>query len=230
MNVISLKSNSKLIKGHQYIANSFNNTINATLSWYDGSIYIRGFGRYQCKDFTDTSGNPLPQINYTNPTNTLTPSFNVRTLKVGDIIVCNTNKYKYLVKDGKYKISHINFKNQYTTQIKLEGYNTWINWSYYFRKLSLQESRDLALSQIFDQPENFSVDFIRKFDKEKNQTKILLETIAKSIIDKNRHYLDVIDWGIHKEKYQELKREDFSELLQKPLAEILELYENSLKN
>lgn len=228
MIVISLKSNTKLIKGHEYIANSFDNT--NSMNWYSGYISIKGFGRYKCEDFTDTSGNPLPQINYTNPSNTI-QQFNVRNLKVGDIIVCNTNKYKYLVKEGKYKISHINFKTQYTTKIKLQGYNTWLNWSNgYFRKLSLQESRDIAISQIFDQPENFNVEFIRKFDKEKNKTKILLETIAKSIIDPYRHHLDIIEWGIHKEKYQQLTREDFSEMLQKPLGEILELYENSIKN
>jgi hypothetical protein len=237
MRVISLKSNTKLIKGHEYIADSFNNTTNGT-GWVSFIIKIRGFGSYQCKNFSDINGNPLPQVRYRNPNIPRTEQFDCRTLQINDIIVCKSNRYKYLIKDGKYRISEVNIISNYHAIIsnyhalmKIEGYNKWIGWnSHNFRKLSLQESRDLALSQIFDQPENFSVDFIRKFDKEKNQTKILLETIAKSIIDKNRHYLDVIDWGIHKEKYQELKREDFSELLQKPLAEILELYENSLKN
>lgn len=47
MRVISLKSNTKLIKGHEYIADSFNNTPNGT-GWSSFRIYIRGFGSYQC--------------------------------------------------------------------------------------------------------------------------------------------------------------------------------------
>ena len=68
--------------------------------------------------------------------------------------------------------------------MKLEGYSrsiTFSNWA--FRKLSLQESRDLALSQIFNQPENFSVEFVRKFDKEANKTNLrLLCLISKTKI------------------------------------------------
>lgn len=230
MRVISLKSNTKLIKGHEYIADYFNNTPNGT-GWSSFRIFIRGFGSYQCKNFSDINGNPLPQVSYRNPNTPTYTQFDCRTLQINDIIVCKSNRYKYLIKDGKYRISEVNIINNYHALIKLEGYNKWIGWrSHNFRKLSLQESRDLALSQIFDQPENFHVEFVRKFDNEKNQTKVLLESIAKSILDKNRHHLDVIDWGIHKEKYQQLTREDFNDILQKPLAEILELYENSSNN
>ena len=65
--------------------------------------------------------------------------------------------------------------------------------------------------------------------KENNQVKILVETIAKSIIDPYRHQLDVVDWGIAKNKTQSLKRSDFEDILQLPLSEVLKMYENSLK-
>lgn len=228
MRVISLKSNTKLIKGCEYIADSFNNTPNGN-RWNVHTIYIRGYGRYQCKNFTDVNGNPLPAINYVDPNRPVYERVGANSLAKNDIIVCNSDRYKYLVKGGKYRITDIDVRSDYNSSIKLEGYNRWIKWSSWaFRKLSLQETRDVALSQIFDQPENFSVEFIRKFDKEQNQIKILLQTIAKSILDPYRHELDVIDWGIHKEKYQNLKREDFEDLLNKPLSEILELYQNSL--
>jgi len=113
--------------------------------------------------------------------------------------------------------------------MKLEGYTRWItfsNWA--FRKLSLQESRDLALSQIFNQPENFSVEFVRKFDKEANKTKVLVQAIAKSILDPYRHHYDVLGWTIEKTKYQGLKNEDFAEIMNMPLSELLKAYENSL--
>jgi hypothetical protein len=230
MRVISLKSNTKLIKGCEYIADSFNNTPTGN-RWGGHRISIRGYGGYQCKNFTDVNGEPLPEINYINPNRVIYERTYANSLNKNDIIVCNSDRYKYLVKGGKYRIVDTDIRSEYSANMKLEGYNRWIKWnSWSFRKLSLQETRDLALSQIFDQPENFSVEFIRKFDKEQNQIKILLQTIAKSILDPYRHELDVIDWGIHKEKYQKLTREDFQDLLNKPLSEILELYQNSFNS
>jgi len=228
MRVISLKSNTKLIKGAEYIADSFNNT-NTGNRWNSHRVSIRGYGSYQCKNFTDINGDPLPAINYVNPNRPVYERVNANSLSKNDIIVCNSDRYKYLVKGGKYRITEVNHQSEYSAKIKLEGYNRWIRWSSWsFRKLSLQETRELALSQIFDQPENFSVEFVRKFDKEQNQIKVLLQTISKSIMDPYRHNLDIIDWGIHKEKNQKLTREDFKDILDKPLSEVLELYQNSL--
>lgn len=228
MRVLSLKSNTKLVKGFEYIADTFNNIDNGS-KWNNLRINIRGYGGYLCKNFTDIDGNPLPQINYLNPDRHVIQRFNALELAKNDIIVCKSDRYKYLVKDGKYRITDVIHKNQYNVLIKLEGYNRFIKWnSWAFNKISLQETRDIALSQIFDKPENFSVEFIRKFDKEKNKTKILLQTIAKSLLDPYRHQLDIIDWGIHKEKYQKLNREDFKDILDMSLSEILDLYENSI--
>lgn len=232
MNVISLKSNKKLLKGVVYEAESFDNTPKSSGRRHRQYIRIKGFGSYLCKNFTDTNGKPLPNIAYTNPNST--PASNdridVTTLKKNDIIVCKSDRYKYLIKGGKYRIEGVKDANTWRALVKLEGYARWIqfsNWS--FRKLSLQESRDLALSQIFNHPENFSVEFIRKFDKESNQTKVLVQSLAKSILDPYRHQYDLIDWTIEKTKYQGFKREDFNEILKMPLSEVLEAYENSLK-
>ena len=78
--------------------------------------------------------------------------------------------------------------------------------------MSLQETREIALSQIFNLPENFSVDFIRKFEKENNKTKILLQALSKSILDPYRHEYGVLDWTIEKTKNQDLKKDDFNEI------------------
>jgi len=236
MNVISLKSNKKLLKGVTYEAESFDNTpATPGKRWHRNSIYIKGFGWYLCKNFTDTNGKSLPQINYVNPTSTRhnsSPSderIDASTLQKNDIVVCKSDNYKYLIKGGKYRISEVRNANTWRAQMKLEGYTRWItfsNWA--FRKLSLQESRDLALSQIFNQPENFSVEFVRKFDKEANKTKVLVQAIAKSILDPYRHHYDVLGWTIEKTKYQGLKNEDFAEIMNMPLSELLKAYENSL--
>jgi hypothetical protein len=232
MRVISLKSNTKLLKGVAYDADSFNNT-NTGSRWDQHRIRIKfpsgGYGSYLCKNFTDTSGNPLPQINYVNPSLPPVERFDVTTLKANDIVVCNSDRYKYLVKGGKYRISEVANANTWTAQIKLEGYNRNIRFTTWaFRKLSTQETRDIALSQIFNQPENFSVEFVRKFDKENNKTKILLQSLAKSILDPYRHQYGVLDWTIEKTRYQDFKKEDFNEIMNMPLSEVLKLYENSL--
>jgi hypothetical protein len=230
MQVISLKSNSRLIKGMVYEAYSFNNTLSTPGRYSRQSIEIKGFGWYLCKNFTDTNGNPLPQIQYTNsnkPTRQIIQA-DPNQLRPGDILVCNSDKFKYLVKGGKYRINEVKNPNTWSAQVKLEGYNRSIKFTnWVFRKLSTQESRDLALSQIFDQPENFSVEFVRKFDKESNKTKVLIQSLAKSILDPYRHGCDLIDWTIEKSKYQGFKREDFQEILDKPLSEILSEFENS---
>lgn len=230
MKVICKKGSTKLVKGLVYDADWFDNTKNLTSHWQRQTIRIRGFGTFLCKNFTDTSGNPLPEIVYNNPqAPQAEPRFNISELKKNDIIVCKSDRYKYLVKGGKYRISEIKDVNTWSANIKLEGYNRWIRFSTWaFRKLSIQESRDLALSQIFNQPENFSVEFVRKFDKESNKTKVLLQALAKSILDPYRHEYDVVNWTIEKTKYQDLRIEDFQEMLNKPLSEVLSDFENSL--
>ena len=171
----------------------------------------------------------MPQINYVSPNHTPVERFDVTTLKANDIVVCNSDKYKYLLKGGKYRVLEVADANTWTAQIRLEGYSRFIRFnSWSFRKLSLQETREIALSQIFNQPENFSVDFIRKFEKENNKTKILLQALSKSILDPYRHEYGVLDWTIEKTKNQDLKKDDFNEIMNMTLSEVLKLYENSL--
>jgi hypothetical protein len=234
MKVRSLKSNRKLIKGHLYDTDWFANSIsNPNIGWSlsKGRIHLVDIGYYNVADFTLSDGNPIPQQDY----DIRQPSSNtsVDQLKKGDIIVCQSDKrFKYLIKGGKYRIDDIIVRNAGQSwnsgSIKLEGYNRYLNWNNWtFRKLSIQESRDLALSQIFDQVDNFSVEFKRKFEQKQTKDKILLETIAKSLLDKYRHHLDIVDWGIekHGSTYQ-INREDFDHLMDKSLKEIIELAEN----
>ena len=234
MKVKSLKSNRKLIKGQIYDTEFFvNDPIAAgNNQWYRGRIHIKDRGTYQCVDFTTTDGQPLPSVTYdvrikVEPTK-------ASDLKKGDIVVCKSDAhFKYLIKGGKYRIEDVKIETggYGDGNIKLEGYKRWLSWkSWNFRKLSLQESRDLALSQIFDSEENFSVEFKRKFEQSKDKEKILIETIAKSILDKYRHEFDILDWGIDKNgKVFDMTREDFEPLMDKPLREILSIYENFSK-
>jgi hypothetical protein len=234
MKVKSIKGNRKLIKGHVYETDFFNNDQNQTSNNYRYSykrISIKDRGYYNVDDFTQTDGQPLPKILYDiqvkkEPTK-------ISDLKKGDVLVClSDQRFKYLIKGGKYRISDIRITNPSSTwgagDIRLEGYNRWLMWSTWnFRKLSLQESRDLALSQIFDKEENFSVEFKRKFELKSDKDVVLIETLAKSILDKNRHELNVIDWGIEKSGGNfKLTQEDFKHLMDKPLKEIIQMFDN----
>lgn len=235
MKVISKKGNRKLLKGHVYETDFFNNDQNQTSQSYYRNhykrIHIKDRGYYLVDDFTQTDGQPLPKIYYDNQIK-LEPT-KILDLKKGDVLVCLSDKrFKYLIKGGKYRIADIRITNPSASwggaDIRLEGYNRWLMWSNWnFRKLSLQESRDLALSQIFDKEENFSVEFKRKFELKSDKDIVLIETLAKSILDKNRHELGVIDWGIEKSGgHFKLKQEDFKHLMDKPLKEIIEIFDN----
>lgn len=212
MKVISLKSNSRLVKGSIYDTDWFNNK----------RIHIKGYGGYLCKNFTTTNGDPIPNTVYDR--RSPIELTKIEDVKIGDVIVCKNERYAHLISGGKYRISDIRER-----QVKLEGYNRWLTWGYgwNFRKLSLQESRDLKLSQVLDREENFSVNKKRKIDQKENVDNILIETIAKSIIDRYRNNLDIIEWGISKNsKSFKIKREDFDHLMDKPLSEILKIAEN----
>ena len=231
MKVISLNSGKKLIKGIAYDTSFFDNLPSGRKN-----ICIDGYGWYQCSSFSLLDGSTLPEIQFGQRIKSTRTE--VSDLSVGDIITCvRDNKFVHFIKDGKYRIKEIRIDDpkssmqQYRVgSIKLEGYNRWIRWNNWsFRKLNVQESRDIKLSQIFDKEENFSISFKRKFEQKGNSDIILIETLAKSILDRYRNHYDIIDWGIEKSaKTYKLNRSDFDHLLDKPFSEILNIYENKL--
>ena len=234
MKVISKKGNRKLLKGHVYETDFFNNDqtqTNQNFRYTYKRISIKERGWYNVDDFTQTDGQPLPKTVYDKQVK-VEPT-KITDLKKGDVLVClSDQRFKYLIRGGKYRIAEVRVTNASSSwgggDIRLEGYNRWLMWSNWnFRKLNLQESRDLALSQIFDKEENFSVEFKRKFELKSDKDVVLVETIAKSILDKNRHELGVLDWGIEKSGgHFKLTKEDFTHLMDKPLKEILEMFDN----
>lgn len=241
MIVISKKDNRRLIAGQSYETDFFDNQAVKSQNGYGhGRISIKGIGYYGVENFTKADGSELPQILY--DTRAKFEIIKAEDLKKGDIIVCTRdNNYKYLIKDGKYRIEDVSIvekKNRYSNipitegLIKLEGYNRWIKWNHWsFRKLTTQESREISLSQILDKEENFSVEYKSKYEQSQNKEKILIETIASSILDPHRHHLSVIDWGVHKvKKNYNITKEDFDSLLDMKFSDILSKVENFKKN
>lgn len=233
MKVICNKDTKKIIKGLVYNVSVLMNSPSDKYKY----IYLDGVGRYSIHNFKMLDGTDIPQISWRKPNN-IFEKFDASTLKVGDIIVCKSDRYKSLQKNGKYKISHINKveylnwskQKAYYINAKFEGYNRFIKlnqWS--FRNLGKDESREIALGSVFGEKQNFTVDKnLRKIDVNPNIEKILVESLSKSILDKNRHHLDIIDWACKKScKELGMTRDDFKNILNKPLKEILEIIETN---
>jgi hypothetical protein len=221
--------NSRLFNGHKYLTDKFENTRN-----YGGDIHILthnmvDMGHYRTSMFKLSNGNDLPSIKFD-----ITIDSGSGTLNPGDIVVCrNSGRYKYLVEGGFYRINSAvdeypgrSYWNSYL--VKFEGYNREFKWNdTSFRKLTKKETRNITLSSIFNKPENFTVEFIRKLDQFDNTNKALIDVIGRSIADKKRHGVGVVDWILSKSEKDNMGvvREDLEDILKRPLGELLEEYD-----
>ncbi len=236
MVVISKIANKKLLKGHRYeVQQLWNDGTNQR--WVEGRIQLLGFGRYSVDNFTDTSGNPLPKANYISTQPQVERYIKYEDCKVGEILVCNCDNYKTLAKGSMYKIekldrveSEINGWNgnkwiKKDESVKFEGINRRLKFNgWAFRKLTPEEAREISLGSLLngEEPEIIKTASIRKIDMVVNKEKALMEVIAKTLIDENRHHLSIIDWSCQKtgEKLR-INPDDFKEILDMKLSDIL---------
>lgn len=241
MIVISKIANKKLLKGHRYEVQNLWNAGN-NQRWIERKVQLIGFGRYSVDSFTDTNGNALPNSNYVSTQPQVERFIKFEDCKEGEILVCNSDHYKTLAKGSMYKIEKLEKieteKNTWSgkswthseTKIKFEGikrklkFNVWA-----FRKLTPEESRNILLGAILtgEEPTIVKTTDIRKIDMVANKEKSLMEVIAKTILDENRHHLTIIEWSCQKtgEKMR-IKPEDFKDLLDMKLSDIIAKIEN----
>ena len=236
MIVICKKPTKRLVKGIRYeVEGLWNN--GTSQRWMEGTVQIKGVGRFTVKNFVDESGNPLPQI-LINPPRKEIKRVDWTELKKGDILVCTSEHYKTLVCDGMYKIESlitkkISYKSWNGTigerlenKIKFVGMSRSLKFnSWAFRALTSSEQREIALSQVLDgqEPNIIQSQKIRKIDLVQDKNPVLMKALCQSILDPNRHVLSVVDWACQKtgEKW-DLQPSDFSEIINKPLSEILQ--------
>lgn len=241
MIVICKKGSTRLVKGLRYEVIAMNNSAASSYN----SVRIKDFGAYSVKNFTTTDGNELPKIDIPLPQN-FYRSRMLRPEEVtkGDVIVCTRDTYKTLVQDGMYRIEEVTVKSTPRTSyngtmltpnvehfIKLEGVKRKLKFNgWTFRKLTTAEAREMALGQLlFDEETGvITTNDVRKIDLVKNKNLELVRLLSKSILDPNRHGLKILEWGIQQvSKKTEVKSDDYEDLLNMSLKDILELIETN---
>lgn len=240
MIVISKIANKKLLKGHRYEVQQLWNAGN-NQRWVEGKVQLVGFGRYSVDNFTDTNGNSLPKTNYVSTQPQVERFIKYEDCKVGEILVCNSDHYKTLAKGSMYRIEKL---DKVETEVNTWGGNKWVRkeesikfeginrklkfngWA--FRKLTPEETRDISLGSILtgEEPDIVKTTAIRKIDMSVNKERTLMEVIAKTLLDENRHHLTIIEWSCQKtgEKLR-IKPDDFKDILDMKLSDILEKIE-----
>jgi hypothetical protein len=231
MRVICKTNTRKLVKGATYEVVRLWNTSSTSRP----RISIKGIGTFITKNFTQIDGTPLPQIDWVDKSIEQRPDNpyikDPENLKKGDVLVCKWDS-KYLCSGKKYRISEVRVTDRkYTsssykeTKIKIEGFNTWLN-PYRFRYPNTEESRDLSLNEIFDNPEKLSIDkSIRKIDTmdESKRKKVILSCIFQSMLDPYRNNLTTLEWTVQKSgRKWDIKDTDIEPYLNLKLSDIIE--------
>lgn len=237
MEVISKVNTRKILKDQIYKVVRLNNDptcdskkdtdLYGSYGWIEISLNNLQLGRYKLSYFKPLDSEEFSIKTYQDPLLLKRSRVNfdakITDLKVNDIVECiNDSRYKYLVKGGKYRISEIDYGRD---QFKLEGYDKWLVWTYWtFNILPLEESRRIKLDEIFNKPQFFGVEFKRKIEKKGNKNKLLIELLSKSISDRFRHSLSTVDWCIEKQgKVFDINKDDFNEILNMPLKDVLSI-------
>lgn len=227
MKVISKVSTNSLIKDHEYDVESIYNDGNSKF-WLEGKLSIEILGKFSVNNFKMPNGEDLPKIKIEKESLKLK---NIKETIVNDILVCVSSNYTLFNKDSLYKVIDLktiektHFNSKYIEKsVKFEGINRWIKlnpWN--FRHLRDQEKREINLESILNDKDPGVVKSVkRKVDLEENKKDFIMKEISKSILDKKRHHLSVVEWVIEKSgKKSKLKKEDFDDILNMKLLDIL---------
>ena len=237
MVVVCKKGTVKLVKGLPYQVVALENSKKDRI----GRAWIKDIGWYSVNNFETTDNKPLPKIDIARKIENVEEPLEFSQLSKGDILICKSDSYKTLVKGGMYKINELSsvskqMKNwsggTYThtdNYVRFEGVSRKLMFSSWrFKKLPTDQAREMALEQILhDAPDKVTrTDFknLRKIEHIENKDNELMQVLAKSIIDVNRHKLSIVDWAVQQlGRKMDLERSDYSHLMNMKLKDILKL-------
>lgn len=244
MKVICKKNTSKLVKGGVYEVHVLRASTNNTRP----TLTLKGAGWHSIDNFTNVDGTPIERKDWTSPQKIQhdeelknTHISDVRVLKKGDPVVCNS-QFSKLIDYGKtYKIEDVKHDEQdvkswsgkmsklVTQKIKIEGYNRWIS-PYRFRHCTTQEKRSISLGGLFDEQVDVAVisrksrkiDRMEKSDKDR----VILSTLFSSMFDTSRNNANVIEWAAKKgKKNYDIQESDFKPFLKMKISDIIKMIE-----
>jgi len=222
--LLCIRSNKKLLKGHLYDC-EYIDTTKFTSKYQNNQrnnrVIITGFGGYSTSGFRMEDGTPIPlDYKYDQRPKYVQPY--IVDVNVGDWVICNTNSYKTLIRGQRYQVEEVikadgevKWNNKH--KIKLKGSKRFVDFGWNFKLVPKDESREIALNALFgDQVLNGEVGKIDNLDK------IMVNMIAKSILDPNRHKLSIIEWAIEKYGKCGITESDFKTLLDKKFKTVIE--------
>lgn len=243
MKVICIKNTSVLVKGSVYEVVRLMNSGNRSRS---GTICVKlPNGRNllsRVQLFTNMDGTLLDQKDWEAERPEILYIKDVRLLKKGDVVVCNSDNTKtfeygkmYKIEDVLYKESSVTYQWSSTPRtvvdqkLKIQGYsNRWLS-PRGFRHCSQQEKRSLSLDNLFEDKIPVITEFKgRKIDKlsKSGKNKIILSVLMSSMLDPNKNNLSTIDWALKKKgKFYDLTEMDISPFLNKKLSEIIKIFD-----
>lgn len=216
MKVIAIRDSKRLIKGNQYEISYMYNTNGK------GHLALKELvGSFNVSAFTKLDGSEIDNINILE---VRSERIELTELKVGEILTCTSSRLA-LIKGGFYKIEKINTNN---STVKLEGVDRPYKY-YNFRKASTQEAREINLEKVINKKDVLiKTKGLRKIDYLEDKELDLMKALSMSIVDYSRHKLDIVDWAISRSaKELRLVREDFNELKEMKLKDILSLIDKT---
>ncbi len=216
MKVIAINGSKRVIKGNEYeILYLYNSGRRGHLALEEVT------GSFNVDSFRKLDGSEIDKIDIPRIT---TRRMTLSELEVGDILVCTSHNIA-LARGGFYKIEKKNTNND---TVKLEGIDRAYKY-YNFRKASTQEGREINLEKVINKNDVLiKTKKLRKIDYFENIELELMKVISMSILDVNRHKLDITDWAITMSaKKLGLLREDFNELKEMKLKDILSLIDKT---
>jgi Glu-tRNA(Gln) amidotransferase subunit E-like FAD-binding protein len=235
MRVIYKGNSKKLIKNNTYeVDYLYNNGTNN--NWIEGTIIINGI-RFNVNKFVNEQGTSVDKVNYVRNTISIKNEYtDFSNLQVGDILICLTDTLKSLSKDKMYIISNLETERVNKTPrhyslnyVTLEGINKRFIYSIWkFKKLDSNIVREIAIESLLENKTPNYVTYIpkRKIELSDNKNKDLIILLAKSILDKNRHKLSILDWACQQlGNNLSVNKEDYNDLLNMKLGDILKLIE-----
>lgn len=208
MEVLCIESTKRLIKGEKYIVdNIYNDYGRVTIILSDFTNY------YLANRFTKLDGSEITKDDVYSHYKYI--SFDE--VKIGDNLMCLTNRFKKLKKGNYYKVIDKKYDRFYAEMIKFENMKTFVVYGCrLFTILPLSEMRNIKINSLLNDPPNLIDD----------ECDLLIKSICRSVNDPYRHSLSIINWAVDKYNNGKFTNIDYDNILDMTLKDVINKIDN----